>query len=925
MRAAITLGEGECRQHDIREQCNNNNVAACPRITVTKITSYKPQKLTKSYFLDDDGKIQVKTSASMTEGQAEIVELSNLGEFSKLLSDLKPNQALCFGVPKQSPVKLRTKKCFEEMGRPDGYAPRSKEAFSWPNGAGLMLLDYDPRPGRTPLTPEQLREQLIDVVPALAAAGSVQWLSSSSMIYNSETQDQLHGIKGQRIWVSVQDASDIPRAGKALIDRLWLAGHGWYEVSRSSILLERCTVDASVWQTNRLDFAAGASCIAPLEQRRGNPVVVNGQLLNTREAIPDLSEQERAQLATIKTQARALVKDEAEAIKQKFIEEKVLAIAPNIADKDAKQVAFEIARRAVDNRVLMGDYPIILDDGTTVTVGDVLDDPGMYHGKQTRDPLEPEYCNNKVVGKLYLLGSRPNLFSFAHGGQTFRLIRQPRRIEMVRGRTYEAVNRTIAVMREMPDIFDLGEQLVTVGDGRTHAMDEHLCAHWLGGVVQYWHWQKTPKGASYEVLDDPAPKLVKALLSLGRNRNLKALDAVITAPVITPDGDLVNTPGYHVGSRLLLDVTDQLPPVPAIVDVDQVREAVDVLMYPYKDFPFCSEMDKAIFLAALMTAVQRPVLPTAPGFAVDAPVQGSGKTLLAQCAAVLGTGQRPTVWPHTAGRDDEEARKRIFTALRTGERALIWDNVTGIFNSAAVAALLTSESYTDRQLGKSEAYTIPNRALFLMTGNNMSFTGDMPRRVLKCRIDPQTDKPYARSFALDPLHYTTNNRQAMVAAVLTIIRGWFQSFDFITGQTATGRMASFEQWDDMIRQPIAWLNREVMPDCFADVMEAVHEAQGNDPEQEALGDLLRELRGQFGGDPFTTKELMHKIGTKFSSDVLAEAVRDTAGSEVRSTKSLGRILKFRTGRIVDGLVLAEVVKDQHANVRRWVVQTAAQN
>jgi hypothetical protein len=41
---------------------------------------------------------------------------------------------------------------------------------------------------------------------------------------------------------------------------------------------------------------------------------------------------------------------------------------------------------------------------------------------------------------------------------------------------------------------------------------------------------------------------------------------------------------------------------------------------------------------------------------VPTPIQGAGKTLLASCIAALATGQFPEVWPHTAGRDDEEVR-----------------------------------------------------------------------------------------------------------------------------------------------------------------------------------------------------------------------------------------------------------------------------
>jgi hypothetical protein len=317
-------------------------------------------------------------------------------------------------------------------------------------------------------------------------------------------------------------------------------------------------------------------------------------------------------------------------------------------------------------------------------------------------------------------------------------------------------------------------------------------------------------------------------------------------------------------------------------------------------------------------SVMRPVLPTAPCYALDAPIQGSGKTLLAVCLSILATGEKATIWPHTAGRDDEEVRKRLFTALRTGERALIWDNVTGIFDSAAIAALLTSENYTDRQTGKSEAATIPNRSLFLMTGNNITLAGDLPRRVLKCRIYPKSERPYARRFDLDPAAYTMNNRQRMAAAVLTIVRGWLQSAEHIFEETNTpGRMASFEDWDDLVRQPVAWVSRVIMPGDFGDVMDVVDASQGQDPEQTAFGDLLAELQKNFKDSAFNAKDVYQAMRVdEFNDGNLADCFGDLTSNRSPNARTIGRVLAFRTGRIANNLVLQEVPK---TNVRRWSV------
>ena len=68
------------------------------------------------------------------------------------------------------------------------------------------------------------------------------------------------------------------------------------------------------------------------------------------------------------------------------------------------------------------------------TVGQILNDRHQYHGRITRDPLEPDYDGGRPTGKLFLLDARPTLFSFAHGGRSFRLIRSPQRVEIVTGR-----------------------------------------------------------------------------------------------------------------------------------------------------------------------------------------------------------------------------------------------------------------------------------------------------------------------------------------------------------------------------------------------------------------------------------------------------------------------------------------------------------
>ena len=134
--------------------------------------------------------------------------------------------------------------------------------FEWGASGGVMMLDFDFKGDAMPK--DQIIQTLYSIMPELQESAYIWWCSSSSFIYNGEAQHS--GLKGQRIYILVKDASDVERAGKVLFERLWLAGYGHFEISKAGSLLTRSIIDSSVWQPNRLDFIAGANCIAPMQQ-----------------------------------------------------------------------------------------------------------------------------------------------------------------------------------------------------------------------------------------------------------------------------------------------------------------------------------------------------------------------------------------------------------------------------------------------------------------------------------------------------------------------------------------------------------------------------------------------------------------------------------------------------------------------------------
>lgn len=485
----------------------------------------------------------------------------------------------------------------------------------------------------------------------------------------------------------------------------------------------------------------------------------------------------------------------------------------------------------------------------------------------------------------------------------------PTPVRLVAGNTDAATDATIDLLRADPLSFDFGGQLATVENGTVYPLDPDSTAYHLSKVTAFEKWDGRSEG--FRPCDPPAA-LVRQLLSLGERRQLKPLDAVVTAPTIRLDGTVLDRPGYDPATRLLLDTLPKAGKgkarqarVSARPTLAQARKALAVLMEPFAAFPFVDAAARGAMLAALLTAAVRAVLPTAPAFAFDAPVQGSGKTLLASCIGALIEGRLPDIWPHTAtARDDEETRKRLFSALRTGSRALIWDNVTGTFDSASMAAFVTSPVMVDRVLGKSEAIRVPNRALLMMTGNNLALGGDMPRRVIVCRIDPQVAEPFAREFDTDPLAHCLDRRADMVAAACTLIRARFHH----AVPPAPGRLASFEAWDDLVRQTVVWVEKMLEKDGFGDPMDLIRAAQAADPEGDTLFALLKVLRFQFGSAEFAAKEVLNSFTTGGIPDPRGEELRsavvDLAGDKAASTaRGIGMVLKFRVGRIVQGLRL----------------------
>ncbi len=870
----------------------------------TTLSSINPKIVSKIFSLDANQNLKKEVSASVIEAGCLIGRVSNLKEFSAHLQKLSPNQCLLYGIPSGDAKKIVTKTAWEKNGQPEGQIPRAAAYFNWPSTGAVLMLDYDAPKNTTGkrLGVNEILDHLYKAVPELSNTQILSIPSTSSCLYLND--EELEGVKGIRFYVLLNNGRDIERIGEIINTRLWANNVGSYEVSKSGSLLERSLFDKSVWQTNHIDFCAGADCHDGIEQLRGEPTLHNPSANDSLDtsAILDLTPVEKTKAEENKRRVKVLWFDFASQQRELWTKEQ---LAKYSGLDDIKITT--MLHTALEYHELSGDWILTIQNQNNreekVTVAHVLQNKENYDRCLALDPLEPDYDGRRFVAKLYLDGPSPNIHSFAHGRSGFKLTnRSLAKIEIIEGKNSDVIDETLNVMRLCPTLFDYGDVLVEIGDdAKIKTIKEQNLNYLLGKLIQFHVHGKNK---------NPPASVCKPILEI--NRRLKKLEAVVSAPTLRPDGSVLDVKGYDERTGFYLETQDELVPVPLHPTKEEALRALRHLTEPFKDFPFCDELARSVHLAALLTVVIRPSIPTSPAVAYDAPIQGSGKSLLASCVEVLGSGKEPTIWPDIDVRNPDEVRKRAFTAIRTGDRTVIWDNIVGEFDSSALAGIITSPRIKDRQLQTQNLIEVPNNTFMVFTGNNFTPLGDMSRRVLVCRIDPESDAPQKRQFDINPKELCQLDRQRLVSAALTLIRFYLSS-----GAPKVGDTGSFSEWDRFVRQTIMYISRTISPGEYVDVGKSIEINQAEDPEKEMLLNLFRTWSDLFKDQWVTSTQLLDSNQEWDPNQYgLSHAITDFLGRSLRNAKSLGMKLKNKKGRVVAGMKLEDREGDKNGKLWR---------
>jgi hypothetical protein len=427
------------------------------------------------------------------------------------------------------------------------------------------------------------------------------------------------------------------------------------------------------------------------------------------------------------------------------------------------------------------------------------------------------------------------------------------------------------------------------------------------------------EGGSLSPIDPPVG-VVRDIMALGE-WSFPGLAGVVEVPVLRPDGTILSDVGYDPVSRLFYLPSGQfeIPPIPSEPTQADIAAAVAVVDEAIGEFPYETPASKSNAIAALLTPIVRPAISgPVPLALLDAPQQGTGKSLLSSVIALVATG-RPNAMM-AAPNNDEEWRKRITATLYSGTNVITIDNIEGQLKAPSLANVLTAEVWTDRILGRSEAIELPQLATWLATGNNIRLGGDLQRRAYWIRLDAKSGTPWlGREFKHSNLKgWVGENRGRIIGALLTLARAWFAGG---RPRATSPVLGSYESWSITI----GGILEHAGVRAFLGNLQALYEVA--DDEAVEWEEFLGGLGAHFQGKTFTTADVVKVL--EASPGLKEKVPEELAHTWANSNKSaslprrLGKAFSARDGRRHGRTEVRVEAAGQAGNAKKWLIAANA--
>lgn len=457
------------------------------------------------------------------------------------------------------------------------------------------------------------------------------------------------------------------------------------------------------------------------------------------------------------------------------------------------------------------------------------------------------------------------------------------RIEVDDGKLVSAERAIVKALPGFPNLFQRNQQLVSVlPDGR---ILKHTLNTIASEVETYMRVEKGGKGAPAKLPGELMRRVVEREWFPG----VGEIKAAVPLPVVRADGSVASEQGLD--ERTGLYVQRGAVRAPRLLDTDGMRQALERVWAPFAEFPFADQSAKSVCLAAMFTAVCRPALSTAPAFIVNAQTYGTGKTLLSTALLSL-TGSDVSI--SAISSDGQEQAKQLTAILDEGPLAVMFDNVKGYLkDSSDFCMALTSPVYKGRLLGQSKMLKLPNRAVWVLNGNNVGVSGDAVRRILPINLCSD-EKPELRKHGFDPVQVIRAGLEPLRADLIDLL-ATYSAFGRDATRASMGGYASFEDWNTLVRGAVVWLG-------WGDPIQEMQAQQDADPEVQKLEMLMGAWEQRFGDQSMSIHELNHAPVDPVACPLWLEAMElinvDPQGRV--NLQRLGWFLRSMKGRALNG-------------------------
>jgi len=546
-------------------------------------------------------------------------------------------------------------------------------------------------------------------------------------------------------------------------------------------------------------------------------------------------------------------------------------------------------------------------------------------GRLERERTQAELLKAALCCGLSESEARRTIASGLEGGE-----RQRREIDH---RDHSGARPTIVVRKRIAAVTDEAEAALHADPESAVYVRSRTLVHVSPQRADTYKWLKREDGAPTiepisrpylrELLDRAAywesarghqmlvPSWVSETLLARADWPFRRLVDVVETPTLRPDGSVIERPGYDEATGILYHPREAFPSLPDLPSKEDASKAALRVLDLFQDFPFTGgEQGLSATLATVLTLVGRhAICGCAPLFPVRSPTGGTGKGLLADVVAIIGTGRAPARM--TVGRDDEETRKRILAIGLNGAPVVLLDNVDHSLGSESLAAALTSEFFEDRLLGASKIVRVPMRAVWFATGNGLTFRTTLGRRVVPIDLDAKMEFPEERHHFRYPnlVEHVRSRRPELAMAALTILAAFFRAG---CPEHARPPMGSFEQWDRLIRGACIWLG---LPDPCSG-RERVRE--DGDSDLELIRALFSTWHEVFRSEPTTLAQAKAKAEERHEGELrhpdfhAALSALDPRGDGSKlNSRPIGDRLRQWKGKIAEGFTLTSEAEKRH--------------